>query len=108
MPEICDVCTFKEAVEKVEMFDVKLLADSENKPGMKSYDDKVVKEKKKLKGLIKRVAVAVGPEGGFTPDELEYAGKSKFIPINLGERRLRSETAGLVALTILLYNENDL
>jgi 16S rRNA (uracil1498-N3)-methyltransferase len=44
-------------------------------------------------------AVAVGPEGGFDFDELRLAAQSDFVPVSLGPRILRTETAGLAAAT---------
>jgi len=45
--------------------------------------------------------VCIGPEGDFTPKEIELALQQKFIPVTLGETRLRTETAGVVAATLL-------
>ena len=43
----------------------------------------------------------IGPEGDFTPTEIELALKNNFTPVSLGENRLRTETAGMVAVTLL-------
>ena len=50
--------------------------------------------------------ILIGPEGDFSPEEIILAKKNQFIPISLGESRLRTETAGIVAChTInLLYS----
>lgn len=45
--------------------------------------------------------ILIGPEGDFTPEEIALALKAEFIPITLGKTRLRTETAGLVAITLL-------
>jgi len=45
--------------------------------------------------------VLIGPEGDFTPEEIELAKQSNFIPCSLGKSRLRTETAGLAAVHIL-------
>ncbi len=45
--------------------------------------------------------IAIGPEGDFTPAEIKLALENNFIPVSLGETRLRTETAGVVAATIL-------
>ena len=54
------------------------------------------------------VNIFVGPEGGFTPDEVELARQYGLIPISLGPRILRAETAGLVAAAAILYELGDL
>jgi 16S rRNA (uracil1498-N3)-methyltransferase len=48
--------------------------------------------------------IIIGPEGDFSPDEINLAMENNFIPVSLGETRLRSETAGIVAATLLRYS----
>jgi 16S rRNA (uracil1498-N3)-methyltransferase len=45
--------------------------------------------------------VLIGPEGDFSSKEIELALQHQFIPVSLGETRLRTETAGIVAATLL-------
>ncbi|HEX6170982.1 MAG TPA: RsmE family RNA methyltransferase [Chitinophagaceae bacterium] len=45
--------------------------------------------------------ILVGPEGDFTKQEIEFALQNNFIPVSLGETRLRTETAGVVAMALL-------
>ncbi|HVT83889.1 MAG TPA: RsmE family RNA methyltransferase [Chitinophagaceae bacterium] len=45
--------------------------------------------------------ILIGPEGDFTNDEIRSAIQNRFIAVSLGETRLRSETAGVVAATLL-------
>jgi 16S rRNA (uracil1498-N3)-methyltransferase len=45
--------------------------------------------------------ILIGPEGGFSHSEIHLAKKNGFIPISLGDSRLRTETAGIVACTII-------
>ena len=40
----------------------------------------------------------IGPEGDFSPDEVAMAREAGFVPVTLGESRLRTETAGLMAV----------
>ncbi len=47
-------------------------------------------------------SILIGPEGDFTPEEFEFARNLGFIPVSLGGTRLRTETAGIVAATILM------
>lgn len=50
----------------------------------------------------------IGPEGGFTSEEMTKAQRYGAVPITLGPRILRAETAGLVAATAILYELGDL
>jgi len=51
------------------------------------------------------ILLLIGPEGGFSPNEKALALDNSFIPVSLGTNRLRTETAGLVALhTVSLAN----
>jgi 16S rRNA (uracil1498-N3)-methyltransferase len=45
--------------------------------------------------------ILIGPEGDFTPKEIELALQNNFTPVSLGDTRLRTETAGVVAATLL-------
>jgi len=45
--------------------------------------------------------ILIGPEGDFSPEEVTTALKNGFVPVTLGENRLRTETAGVVAATLL-------
>lgn len=49
------------------------------------------------------IGIFIGPEGGFSVEEIEQAIKAKIMPVTLGKRILRTETAGMVTLAILLY-----
>lgn len=66
-------------------------------------------EKLKFKEQIeakKSITIVIGPEGDFSPKEIEEALKHQYIPVSLGASRLRTETAGIVAgHTIQLCNE---
>jgi len=45
--------------------------------------------------------ILIGPEGDFTPEEIDAALRSGFRPVTLGNTRLRTETAGLAAAVLL-------
>ena len=49
------------------------------------------------------VSIFIGPEGGFEPGEVELAKAAGILPISLGKRILRTETAALVVLSWLIY-----
>jgi 16S rRNA (uracil1498-N3)-methyltransferase len=50
----------------------------------------------------------VGPEGGFTPDEVDLGRRYGLVSVTLGPRILRTETAGIVAAAAILYELGDL
>jgi len=54
-----------------------------------------------LASLPGKVELLIGPEGGLDDDEMIAAGNAGFMPVRLGPRVLRTETAALVALSVL-------
>lgn len=64
--------------------------------------------KKKLwnEELEKSIAVMIGPEGDFSPEELTIAENCNFIQASLGDYRLRTETAGIIACSAVYFNLN--
>ncbi|MGY0426079.1 MAG: RsmE family RNA methyltransferase, partial [Polaribacter sp.] len=66
-------------------------------------------DKKLLQSVVKsseKITIFIGPEGDFSSAEIEKCLEKKFTPISLGESRLRTETAGLVAAqTISMINQ---
>ena len=56
----------------------------------------------------RQIVIAIGPEGGFAVEEVEAARQVGFVPVGLGPRILRTETAALVTLAILGYVLGDL
>ncbi len=63
-----------------------------------------------LKSLYKPgkdATILIGPEGDFSPEEVELAKKNGFVLVSLGDSRLRTETAGVVAVhsVVLMNNE---
>ena len=51
--------------------------------------------------LINQTTILIGPEGDFTKDEIDFALQNNFTPVALGNTRLRTETAAVVAATLL-------
>lgn len=56
----------------------------------------------------KRVMIVVGPEGGFTAEEAEQAEAGGAVPITLGARILRAETAPLALLSCIMYAHGEM
>lgn len=61
-------------------------------------------DKKELKNLVSGSAsklILIGPEGDFTKEEIQTATQQNYIPVSLGQTRLRTETAAIVAAVLL-------
>jgi 16S rRNA (uracil1498-N3)-methyltransferase len=56
----------------------------------------------------RQVVIAIGPEGGFSDDEVAEARLAGFAPVGLGPRILRTETAAMVTLAVVQYALGDL
>lgn len=95
-PRLNPLCTFDDLI-KNHQEDTKFIAHC--------YDQ----DKKLLQTEYRKstdVLILIGPEGDFSKDEVEKAVLSGFVPVSLGESRLRTETAGVVACcTVALINQ---
>ena len=98
IPEVTQVVSFREALEMAGKMDVRLIP-YELAEGME-------KTREIMSGIQpgQSVAVFIGPEGGFESSEIEKAREIGVQSITLGKRILRTETAGLVTLAMLVYN----
>ena len=98
VPEIGRVLSFKEAVAHVENegFDLRLIP-YENERGMSATREVFERADK-----AKKIAVFIGPEGGFDESEVAAAKAADILPVSLGSRILRTETAGLAVLSALM------
>ena len=76
-----------------------LLYEGEKKTGIKE----VLKAAQEAKSEIKTIILLIGPEGGFSHEEVEMAVEAGFTPVSLGDLILRTETAPIAALSILRY-----
>lgn len=56
----------------------------------------------------KKIFALIGPEGGFTEEEVRKASMHKFIPVKMGDRLLRAETAAMAFMSIVQYQLGDL
>ena len=98
LPQVSDVVTFAQAVKMAENCQIKLLP----------YEcaDGMEKAKRLIENITpgQDIAVFIGPEGGFDLDELELAKEAGCEIITLGKRILRTETAGMMLLSVLMYH----
>ncbi|MCC8126678.1 MAG: 16S rRNA (uracil(1498)-N(3))-methyltransferase [Clostridiales bacterium] len=97
VPEVTKVMSWKEALDCSSNLDIRLL------PYELAQD--MVKTKKIISGIRAgmHVGIFIGPEGGFERAEAEQAEAAGLLPITLGRRILRTETAGMTVLSILMY-----
>lgn len=98
IPQIKEIMSFQEAVSYSRCAKVRVIP-YELWEGMD-------KTREILGGLkpSEDVAVFIGPEGGFAEEEIEKAMQDGIIPITLGKRILRTETAGMTVLSIIMYH----
>jgi 16S rRNA (uracil1498-N3)-methyltransferase len=97
IPVVQPAVKFEQALNEAADFGVKLMP-YENAEGM-AYTRACVEQIKPGD----RVAILIGPEGGFSEEEVDRARAAGFLPITLGRRILRTETAGLSLLSMLTY-----
>lgn len=96
IPEVKQPMSYKEALAYAKELDVKLVP-YENEHGM-AGTKKAVEQIRKGDSI----AVFIGPEGGFAPEEIELV-RNEMNLISLGKRILRTETAAIATLAILGY-----
>ena len=82
--------------------DLKLIAYEASKGSSSLLNKKIASLKPK-----KSIAIIIGPEGGFCEGEVEYAKNCGFIPVGLGNRILRAETASIYALSVIANRLED-
>lgn len=70
------------------------------RPGMESLRDALSRARR---DRTLSAAILAGPEGGFTENEIERAQAFGFVPVSLGERILRTETAAIAAVALTRY-----
>lgn len=102
IPEIGEICSLKEALNALAADLILFLWEDENTVTLKESLHNISTDK------IKTVAVAIGPEGGWAPEEVQLAHEYNAEVVSLGPRILRTETAGIAVITMLLYQLGDL
>lgn len=98
IPEVKTVMDMKEAADYAKQMDVRIIPYE--------LSGNMAKTKEVIERISpgESVAVFIGPEGGFEEKEISYAMESGILPITLGRRILRTETAGLTVLSWLMYH----
>jgi 16S rRNA (uracil1498-N3)-methyltransferase len=97
LPKLNEALTFKEFI-KLKNDGLQLIAHCEET------------DKKTLKSVLKaneNITILIGPEGDFSEKEIALALENNYIPVSLGNTRLRTETAAIVAChSVVFVNEN--
>ena len=97
IPNVHQIMTFKEALSYAQSMDIRLIP----------YElAKGMQETKEILTAIEpgqSIGIFIGPEGGFEEKEVEAAIEEGAKPITLGRRILRTETAGLAILSVLMF-----
>lgn len=97
IPTVAPVMSYAQAVKMASEMDLKLVP----------YE--LAKGMPQTKQLIEsarpgqQIAIFIGPEGGFDPEEIRLATEAGIQPITLGKRILRTETAGFTTIAWLMY-----
>lgn len=97
IPQVKQVMGWRDALALAKELDVLLIP----------YElAKGIKETREILSNIKpgqSVGIFIGPEGGFEEDEVQAAMEAGAKPVTLGKRILRTETAGMTMLSILMF-----
>ena len=103
IPEVSEVLTYKQAMDKAAELDL-FLVPYENERGMAATRDALSGIKPGMS-----VGILVGPEGGFEDKEIDLARQADGTVISLGSRILRAETAAVTAVALgMLHVEMNL
>mgnify|MGYP003417783460 FL=1 len=93
-------------IEEMQTFENLVRQDFHGQKFIAWIDEEVKDQLCNLYDKGSDVLVLIGPEGDFSKDEVELAKANGFVPVSLGEARLRTETAAIVAChTIQLINQ---
>ncbi len=99
IPQVKPVTSFREAVHMAKQMQTAIIPYEEERETR--LCDVLNKD-------ICEIGIIVGSEGGFEPEEIEYAASNGIIPVTLGRRILRTETVGTALVPIILYETGDM
>ncbi len=101
IPKIAEVMDYRQALEYAKTLDANLIPyeNADNSECGMEGSRSIVRD---LNGK-KSVGIFIGPEGGFEEGEVEQAVNAGFKCISLGRRILRTETAGLAILSVIMF-----
>ncbi len=97
VPEVYPVMSFSDAVAFAKDLDIRLIPYEKEEDAGSTRDILASVKAGKAAGIL------IGPEGGFEEAEVQEAVSAGFRPVTLGRRILRTETAGMMLLSVLVY-----
>lgn len=106
IPEVCPMVSFAGALQQAAELDVRLIPYECADEILGGDGESPMEKTRKLLSGIRRgqsVGIFIGPEGGLEKSEVESAMAAGVRPITLGKRILRTETAGLCILSVLMF-----
>jgi 16S rRNA (uracil1498-N3)-methyltransferase len=101
IPQVTMPVTYKNALDKARQMDL-LLIPYENADNMEHTRQVIGKIKSGM-----NVGIIIGPEGGFAMEEVEQAVENGAYDITLGKRILRTETAGMAVMAVLMFQSEE-
>lgn len=96
IPTVCDVLSFEQAISEAKEYDL-VCIPYEQEEGMHKTKQFIEQVRAGMK-----IAVYIGPEGGYEESEIKRAIENQICPISLGKRVLRTETAGIALLSMMM------
>lgn len=102
IPKVHHPIKFTSIFDSLKDFDLVLMPWEEEK------SQTIKRVLRNIEDTMEKIAVLIGPEGGFSSNEVKQVIRYGAIPVTLGSRILRTETAGIVVSTILMYELGDL
>jgi 16S rRNA (uracil1498-N3)-methyltransferase len=105
IPELGSPVDFFRFVEGDRNFDCSVMPwEGEHEKDLKT----ILRKMHHSRSQTPEILVLIGPEGGFSEQEVRWGQQHQIIPITLGRRILRAETASLATLTMLQYEMGDM
>jgi len=110
IPELASPVNFADALSGLKDFDRTLIASPQSTGRLTAERRITLRKALRHTGdkTLQSVALLIGPEGGFAEQEVRLASDSGAVPLGLGPRILRTETAAVVASALVLYESDQM
>ena len=95
LPYVYEPISLIDFLKKVQDFDFKILLDEEGENHFEIKEDS------------KKILIVAGPEGSFTDDEKKLFERENFLKVKIGKRIMRTETALIAGLSILIFLKKE-